>query len=162
MNVSSDDQVNIDQASGALYVPPSTLVQDYFVCYNTIFNSLSLSFGAASGSAGTITPVFVMLIVYVVTSFFKPPPPPEVGSAGREEEEEGKKEEIVVVEEVEEEEEEKEEEEEAETSELQLGNGGFDSNDGFDYDDVFQYEEAEGGDVFQNIFCLGTTRNTTA
>jgi len=71
-NSTSDDQVNSDATvvTGALYVPPSTLYQDYYECYNTLFVSLSLAFGAASGSAGSLTPAFMMILVTISVYFF--------------------------------------------------------------------------------------------
>jgi len=61
--------VSSDGTAGISVVPPTSLFNDYYECYNTVTKSALIAFGAGSGSAGSITPAFVMFCVLVVGRF---------------------------------------------------------------------------------------------
>lgn len=60
-------------AGGAVNIPPTNLIQDYYECYSSHFNSMMMAFGAASGTAGSLTPIFVTIIAFFVFQLMKPP-----------------------------------------------------------------------------------------
>ena len=61
-----DDSVGPKSGDGAARLPPSSLIQKYYECYNTKQSSLLTAFGSASGSAGTIQP-FIMTLFVLIT-----------------------------------------------------------------------------------------------
>jgi len=79
--LSCNDFVSVPDASwddgngqGTVNVPPTSLVQQYFQCYNTVFSSLQVAFGSASGTASAVAPIVLMLIVSLTVNNFLPKP----------------------------------------------------------------------------------------
>ena len=79
--LSCNDFVSVPDASwddgnggGTVNVPPTSLVQQYYQCYNTVFSSLQVAFGSASGTASAIAPIVLMLIVSLTVNNFLPKP----------------------------------------------------------------------------------------
>jgi hypothetical protein len=64
-----DDYVGPKAGDGALRLPPSSLIQKYYECFNTEQSSLLFAFGSASGSAGTIQPFFITIFVLFTLRF---------------------------------------------------------------------------------------------
>jgi hypothetical protein len=53
---------------GALYVPPQSLTQSYYICYNKWSTSLALAFGSSAGTAGIAGSVVISILVGVVSA----------------------------------------------------------------------------------------------
>jgi hypothetical protein len=62
------DKYNVKYGEGLLYNPPQKLVQDYFICYNSITTSLALAFGSSVGTAGIAATIVITLLVTILTS----------------------------------------------------------------------------------------------
>ena len=61
----------------------SNFTQDYYECYNSVLTSVQVAFGSASGTAGTVSPLFLLLFVSLFSNFFtSKKPKKEVSSAG--------------------------------------------------------------------------------
>ena len=86
--MSCSDFVSLPDASwddgnggGTVNNPPTTLVQDYYECYNTIFTSIIAAFGAAAGLAGSIAPLFLTAFVALTAKRFITNPTPKPKTA---------------------------------------------------------------------------------
>jgi len=53
---------------GALYVPPQSLTQSYYICYNKWSTSLSLAFGSSAGTAGIAATVAISIMVSLISA----------------------------------------------------------------------------------------------
>lgn len=62
------DKYNVKAGSGLLYNPPEKLVQEYFICYNSILTSLALAFGSSVGTAGVAATIVTTFLVIALTS----------------------------------------------------------------------------------------------
>ena len=53
---------------GATNIPPASLTQEYYICYNKVTTSLALAFGSSAGTAGIAASVVLTLLVTVATA----------------------------------------------------------------------------------------------
>ena len=71
---SCNDDFSLTAAALALATatPPAPLVLSYYECYNTKLSSFNVGFGVASGIAGSVTPVAVIVFVFCATKLAIP------------------------------------------------------------------------------------------
>ena len=90
MSCNDDFSMSAAAWAAAAATPPAPLVQAYFKCFNTKLSSFNVGFGVASGIAGSVTPIAVVLIVFLATKVFipalkhehKPPGGSKLGGSG--------------------------------------------------------------------------------
>ena len=72
LSCADDFSLSDDALALAYTTPPTSLFQSYYQCFNTKFSSVNVAFGVASGIAGALTPVAVVIMVFWTTHLMIP------------------------------------------------------------------------------------------